>query len=89
MKTGTAIFLAVLLVLATMVGPSEGGISGAFAYPLCQTGCNTAWVACLAGLGVVAGTATAGAAAPAAVLACNAAQGICMAACAAMCLSPF
>ena len=53
-------------------------------YGLCQTGCNTAWVACYAAAGLVAGTVTAGAAVPAAALTCNAQQGLCMAACAAM-----
>ena len=62
--------------------------SGPLAYAICQTGCNTVWVACVSGAGGVAGVSTGGAAVPAAILACNAAQGACMAACVAAGLSP-
>eukprot|EP00798_Chlamydomonas_sp_ICE-L_P006663 gene6663-3328_t len=43
--------------------------------------CGTAWAACYAAAGLVAGTVTAGIGAPAAALACNAAEGNCMALC--------
>ena len=62
--------------------------SGLLAYGICQTGCNTVWVACVSGAGGVAGVSTGGAAVPAAILACNAAQGVCMAACVAAGVSP-
>ena len=62
--------------------------SGPLAYAVCQTGCNTVWVACVSGAGGVAGVSTGGVGVPAAILACNAAQGACMAACVAAGLSP-
>ena len=55
--------------------------SGAQVLGICQTRCNTLWVACVSAAGGVAGVFTGGAAIPAAILACNAAQGECMAAC--------
>jgi len=62
--------------------------SGPLAYGICQTGCNAVWVACVAAAGGTAGVSTGGAAVPAAILACNAAQGVCMAGCVAAGLSP-
>ena len=62
--------------------------SGPLAYGICQTGCNTVWVACVAAAGGVAGVTTGGVGVPGSVLACNAAQGVCMAACVAAGLSP-
>ena len=62
--------------------------SGPLAYGICQSGCNAVWVACVAAAGGVAGVSTGGAAVPAAILACNAAQGVCMAGCVAAGLSP-
>ena len=62
--------------------------SGPLAYGICQTGCNTVWVACVSAGGGVAGVSTGGVGVPAAILACNAAQGVCMAACVAAGLSP-
>ncbi|KAJ7387352.1 hypothetical protein OS493_004343 [Desmophyllum pertusum] len=62
--------------------------SGLLAYGICQTGCNAVWVACVTAAGGVAGVSTGGAAVPAAILACNFAQGVCMAACVAAGLSP-
>ena len=60
-------------------------MAGAVAtYAACQTGCNTAWVACCGALGYTAGTFTAGSGVPAALATCSTAQGTCMAACAAM-----
>jgi len=67
---------------------AHGGIAGIAAYGLCQTGCNIAWCACVSAAGGVAGVSTGGTAVPAAILICNALQGACMAACAAMALSP-
>ena len=62
--------------------------AGPLAYGICQTGCNTVWVACVAAAGGVAGVSTGGTGVPAAILACNAAQGVCMTACVAAGLSP-
>ena len=62
--------------------------SGPLGYAICQTGCNTVWTACVAAAGGVAGVSTGGVGVPAAILACNAAQGVCMAACVAAGLSP-
>ncbi|EPQ49934.1 hypothetical protein GLOTRDRAFT_51348 [Gloeophyllum trabeum ATCC 11539] len=57
-------------------------IAGPIAYGICQTGCNALAVACYAGAGFTFGTVVAAPAAPAAVLACNAALGTSSAACA-------
>ena len=62
--------------------------SGLVAYGICQTGCNAVWVACVTAAGGVAGVSTGGVGVPAAILACNVAQGVCMAACVAAGLSP-
>ena len=62
--------------------------SGPLAYGICQSGCNAVWVACVAAAGGVAGVSTGGAGVPASILACNAAQGLCMAACVGAGLSP-
>lgn len=67
-----------VLITKTIAGP----FAALTAYGLCQTGCNTVAVACYAAAGATFGTVTAGAAIPAAVVACNAALGVCMAACA-------
>ncbi len=48
---------------------------------LCYAGCGISWAACYAAAGLIAGTVTAGVGAPAAALACNAAEGTCMTAC--------
>ncbi|KZV67638.1 hypothetical protein PENSPDRAFT_47648 [Peniophora sp. CONT] len=60
--------------------------AGPIAYGICQTGCNAVVVACYAGAGAVFGTVVAAPAAPAAILACNAALGTCSAACATVAL---
>ncbi|KAF8957624.1 hypothetical protein BDZ97DRAFT_1669783 [Flammula alnicola] len=60
--------------------------AGPIAYGLCQTGCNVMAVACYAGAGFTFGTVIAAPAAPAAVLACNAALGTCSATCATVAL---
>lgn len=76
--------LSILLVLSVLAGVTAGPI----AYALCQTGCNTAVVACYASAGLTFGTATAGLGAPAAALACNVLLGTCMASCAGMAIAP-
>ena len=77
-----------LLALFSHLHHAQGGIVGIAVYGVCQTGCNAAWVPCVAAAGGIAGVVTAGVAIPAAVIACSVAQGACMAACAAMALSP-
>ena len=74
------ILLAVLFFAFAQAGPFAAGI--------CYTGCNAVWVACVAAAGGVAGVSTGGLAVPAAIVACNAAQGVCMAACVAALLTP-
>ena len=73
------------IVLALLTSTAR---SGPLAYGICQTGCNTVWVACVAAAGGVVGVSTGGAGVPASILACNSAQGVCMAACVAAGLSP-
>ena len=79
--------LVVLLILFGVLFQEEieAGLAG---YGICQTGCNTVWVACVAAAGGTAGVTTGGAAVPAAILACNAANGICMTACIAALAAP-
>ena len=74
-----------IFILFTLFSTAQ---SGPLAYAICQTGCNTVWVACVAAAGGTAGVSTGGVGVPAAILACNAAQGVCMAACVAAGLSP-
>ena len=83
MANKTHILMMILLVCGPMI--IQGGPA---AYGICQTGCNTVWVACVAGAGGTAGVSTGGAAVPAAIAACNTAQGVCMAACIAAGLMP-
>lgn len=80
-----ALFVLVL-VATTAIVPTDGGVIGFMVgYGLCQTGCNTVYVACCAAGGVTAGTFTAGVGVAPAILACSAAQGVCMATCATVC----
>ncbi len=62
--------------------------AGFFAAGICYTGCNTLWVSCVAAAGGVAGVSTGGVGVPAAILGCNAAQGVCMTCCVAAVLAP-
>ena len=61
--------------------------SGPLAYGICQTGCNALAVACYAAAGATMGV-TFGASAPASVIACNAALGVCMSGCVAAGFAP-
>ena len=63
----------ILLTIQVSAGPLAAGI--------CYSGCNALWVTCVAAAGGVAGVSTGGVGVPAAILACNTAQGVCMAAC--------
>lgn len=75
---------AVLAALAAIaITPVNGG---PIAYGICQTGCNAVVVACYAAAGFQFGTVIAAAAAPATILACNAALGTCSATCATVAL---
>ena len=76
----------ILIMLAIFTSTAHSGLFG-YAQ-ICQTGCNTVWVACISAAGGVAGVSTGGVGVPAAIQACNAAQGVCMAACVAAGLSP-
>lgn len=75
-----------ILVLLSLL--SHAVVGGPLAYGICQTGCNFFAGACYASAGLVFGTVTAGAGTPAAVLASNAAQGLCMASCIAAGYAP-
>ena len=77
--------MVLLLALFVVFQPATAGPA---AYGICQTGCNTDWVACVGAAGGIAGVSTGGAGVSAAILACNTAQGVCMAACVAAGCSP-
>ncbi len=51
---------------------------GILAAGICYSGCNALWVTCVSGVGGVAGVTTGGVGVPAAVLACNSGQGVCI-----------
>ena len=70
--------LSYLLLIALIMKSANAGL---IAIGLCYTGCNTLWVACCSAAGGVAGVSTGGLGVPAAILACNTAQGFCMHAC--------
>ena len=74
-----------IVVLAMFIQIAQSEL---LAYGICQNGCNTVWVACVTAAGGTAGVSTGGAAVPAAILACNAAQGTCMVACIAAGAAP-
>ncbi|EFX79605.1 hypothetical protein DAPPUDRAFT_319504 [Daphnia pulex] len=78
-------FLIVFILIGLFTFLSE---AGPLAYGLCQSGCNALVVACYAGAGFTFGTVTAGVGIPAAIVGCNAALGVCMAACIAAGLAP-
>lgn len=75
----------IAVVAATASLPTVLG--GPFTYALCQTGCNFGAVTCYAAAGFTFGTVLA-VTAPASILACNALQGACMAACAVSLVAP-
>ncbi|KAF1797015.1 hypothetical protein FB192DRAFT_1291223 [Mucor lusitanicus] len=78
----TVVYCLVLLGFLSYVS------AGPLAYGICQTGCNALAVACYSAAGFTFGTVTAGAGVPAVILACNAAQGFCMAGCVAAGCAP-
>ncbi|KAG1046699.1 hypothetical protein G6F43_010825 [Rhizopus delemar] len=74
------IYLLLLIVAALLGSSAEAGL---LSYVICQTGCNTLDATCYAASGLMFGTVTTGAGAPAVALAYNAALGLCMSACVA------
>ena len=70
--------LTLLLTVSLLPLTANGG---PLAYAICQSGCNAVVVACYAAAGFTFGTVTAGVGIPAALVACNSALGVCMAAC--------
>jgi hypothetical protein len=78
----------VLILLALVSSLFQAVVGGPLAYGICQTGCNAVAVACYAGAGFQFGTVTGGVGTPAAIVACNAALGTCMASCVAAGLLP-
>lgn len=74
------LFFFILTFNFSYAGPLSGAI--------CSAGCASLAVACYAAAGAVFGTVTAGAGTAPAILACNAAFGKCMAACAAATIVP-
>ena len=79
--------LVVLLVLFGVIIQEEIE-AGPAAYGICQSGCNAVHVACVVAAGGIAGVSTGGAGVPPAILACNAALGVCMVACVAAGVGP-
>jgi hypothetical protein len=75
--------LVVLLLLSASVRQASAGPG---LYGVCQAGCCALAVSCYSAAGFTFGTVTAGAGVPAAILACNAALGVCSAKCAAVTL---
>lgn len=69
-----------LLFQVASAGPIAAGI--------CYSGCNALWVACCLAGGGVAGVTTGGIGVAPAIMACNAAQGVCMSSCIVALLLP-
>ncbi|CAG8439459.1 13992_t:CDS:2 [Funneliformis caledonium] len=78
------ILISVIIFALQPANVSAGPIS----YAICQSACNVGWVSCYASAGLVAGTVTGGLGAPLAAIACNVAQGVCMAACVGLLTAP-
>ncbi|KAI9168151.1 hypothetical protein H9P43_007522 [Blastocladiella emersonii ATCC 22665] len=76
--------LAALVLLAA--APAHAGLFGLILFGSCQAACNAGAVACYSGAGLVFGVSPITLAAAAK---CSAAQGVCMAACAAAAANPF
>lgn len=66
----------------------QQSLSGPITSGACMYACNMGAVACYASLGFIFGTVSAGVGTPAGIIACNTAQGACMAGCAALVISP-
>ena len=72
-----AAFIIALLLMAILPVTEQEPIAPC----PCYARCNAIWVACYAAAGATAGTVLLSDASPLALLACNAAQGTCLAAC--------
>ena len=78
-----------LALFAALTATLVGGVyGGPISYGICQAGCAVLVVACYSSAGLVFGTVTAGAGAPAAALVCNSAFGTCQTACIAAGCAP-
>ena len=44
--------LTFLALLSLLIVGADAGLTGLAAYGVCQTGCNTAWVECVAAAGM-------------------------------------
>jgi len=73
---GIVKFLAPAILLISFI---QGGVLGIPGFKEIRTGCNTVWTSCVSAAGGVAGVSTGGVGVPATILACNAAQTLCMA----------
>ena len=82
----TKAFVA-LAFIALLMAPGSVD-AGPLAYGICQSGCNAVVVACYAAAGFTFGAVTAGAGTPLAIIGCNTALGVCMAACVAAGCAP-
>ncbi|CAI2165577.1 8641_t:CDS:2 [Funneliformis geosporum] len=80
--------ISVLIAMIVFALQPANVNAGPIAYAVCQTACNVGWVSCYASAGLVAGTVTGGLGAPFAAIACNVAQGVCMAACVGLLTAP-
>lgn len=77
-------FILILMLVSLPILVEPGPLS----YGICQTGCNTMAGACYTAAGFTFGTVTAGVGIPAVLVGCNAALGVCMAACIAAGFAP-
>jgi hypothetical protein len=82
--------LALMLCLALVVTPTSAGpMAAGPAYGMCQTSCNISFTTCCAAAGfTLVGVFTLGLGVTAALAACSALQGGCMAKCAATAVKP-
>jgi len=83
MKTHVIVAFFLALVLGATKSEAGPGV-----YAICQTGCNAVVVACYSSAGAVFGTVTAGLGVAPAIMGCNTALGVCMAACVAAGCTP-
>jgi citrate lyase alpha subunit len=85
LKLARCCLLGAMILLTMFIGRAS---AGPVAYGICQSGCNALVVSCYAAAGFTFGTVTGGAGVPAAIVACNASLGACMAACVAAGFTP-
>ncbi len=80
--------IKILLMLQVLIHVTQGGLLGMVSLPACYGACNAGAVACYAAGGLVFGTVTLGAAAPAVAVVCSAAQGAYWIACTGAAVAP-